>query len=87
MKSRLLNLLNALSSPVARVWAWPVAMGLASTGGLMAALLGDGTWDAVSWCLLGWPVGVCLWFGLPRPALRMPIAWPNRGKTFSRQGI
>lgn len=49
-----------------RVWHAPIAIGLATTVGLVAGLAGDGPWDAVSWVGLGLPVAVCLWFGLVR---------------------
>jgi len=42
------------------IFRWPLAIGAASAAGLLAALLGDGAWDALSWLLLAWPVGWCL---------------------------
>lgn len=35
------------------VWGWPVLYGAASAAGLLAALLGDGWLDVVSWVALG----------------------------------
>ncbi len=36
-----------------KVWFIPILLGLASLVGLISALVGDGIWDAISWCLLG----------------------------------
>lgn len=36
-----------------RIFRWPLAIGLASTLGLVAALVGDGPYDALSWIMLG----------------------------------
>ena len=46
-------------SSFARVWRWPIAIGVASTIGLVSALVGDGPWDLLSWIALGVPVAVC----------------------------
>jgi hypothetical protein len=46
-----------------KVWGAPVALALLTLGGLVAGLVGDGAWDAVSWIGLGAPILVCLWFG------------------------
>lgn len=43
-----------------RVWTWPIAIGLTSAAGLIAALLGDGWADALSWAGLGLPVLIAL---------------------------
>lgn len=54
-----------------QVFALPVAFGVLSAVGLVAALLGDGVWDAVSWLTLGAAVAACAHHGLPwrrRPA-------------------
>lgn len=48
----------------------PLLLALLSLVGLLAALLGDGPWDAVSWVGLGVPVAVIVWFVMPRPAAR-----------------
>lgn len=53
--------------PVARLWGWPIALAVASSIGLVAALVGDGIWDAVSWAGIGLPVAVSARYGLPRP--------------------
>lgn len=42
------------------IFRWPLAIGVASAAGLLAALVGDGAWDALSWALLTWPVAWCL---------------------------
>jgi hypothetical protein len=39
-----------------RVFAIPIVLALLSTIGLIAALLGDGFWDALSWLALGVPI-------------------------------
>lgn len=49
-----------------RVFAVPILVALASAVGLLAALLGDGVWDAVSWAGLGQAVLLCAWYGLRR---------------------
>jgi hypothetical protein len=36
-----------------RIFTWPLVIGVASVTGLLAALVGDGTYDALSWVLLG----------------------------------
>lgn len=39
----------------------PILIGVLSMIGLIAALVGDGVWDAVSWASLGIPVIVTVW--------------------------
>ncbi|MBK5961857.1 hypothetical protein CCR97_27145 [Rhodoplanes elegans] len=56
----------------ARIWSWPIAIALVSTAGLLAALVGDGLLDLVSWLGLGVPVAVSAWF------------WARRQKAMSR---
>lgn len=53
-----------------QVFAAPAAVGLASAVGLVAGLLGDGAWDAVSWAGLGLAVALCGWYGLGRQRVR-----------------
>ncbi|CAN5880937.1 hypothetical protein BH11PSE8_BH11PSE8_40800 [soil metagenome] len=48
------------------LWGAPIALALVTAIGLIAALVGDGAWDAASWIALGLPVAVCAWFGLRR---------------------
>lgn len=36
-----------------RIFRWPLLMALANAVGLVAALVGDGWWDVVSWMTLG----------------------------------
>lgn len=36
-----------------RLWGIPLLMGILTIIGLLSALLGDGFWDMLSWCLLG----------------------------------
>lgn len=45
-----------------QVFAVPIALGVLSAIGLVAALLGDDVWDAVSWLALGIPCLVMGWF-------------------------
>lgn len=49
-----------------RLWAWPLALGLLSSSGLLSALVSDGWGDAWSWLALGVPVAAMAWFGLRR---------------------
>jgi hypothetical protein len=42
------------------VFGQPILWAVASIIGLLAALLGDGAWDALSWVMLGAPVAVIL---------------------------
>ena len=50
------------------LWGAPIALAVLSAIGLVAALIGDGVYDAVSWIGLGLPVAVSLWYGLRRRA-------------------
>lgn len=51
------------------VFAAPTLMAVLSLVGLVAALVGDGAWDGVSWLTLGIPVAVMGWY-MVRPARR-----------------
>jgi hypothetical protein len=42
------------------VFGQPILWAVVSAIGLLAALLGDGVWDALSWIMLGAPVVVIL---------------------------
>ena len=44
------------------VWQAPLALGLLSIVGLLAALLADGFGDVVSWVALAIPVAVVVWY-------------------------
>ena len=44
-----------------QIWGPPITLGVASAIGLIAALLADGLWDAVSWIALAAPVAVGVW--------------------------
>lgn len=44
-----------------QIWMAPVVIGLLSLVGLLAALLGDGMADVLSWLALAVPVGVSVW--------------------------
>jgi hypothetical protein len=48
-------------APALALWGAPLLLALASLVGLLAALLGDGVWDALSWLGLGAPVAVTGW--------------------------
>ena len=41
---------------LAQTFAIPTLVGIASLGGLVFALVGDGAWDALSWAALALPV-------------------------------
>ncbi|PZU11835.1 hypothetical protein [Sphingomonas sp.] len=43
-----------------RIFRWPLAIGLASAVGLVAALIGDGPYDIVSWIALGLTIVVMI---------------------------
>ena len=53
------------TSLTARVWTWPIALGVTSVFGLLSALLGQGgVWWLFSWIALAAPLAVilfCLW--------------------------
>ena len=38
------------------IWTIPILLGISSLGGLISALVGDGSWDALSWLTLGIPL-------------------------------
>lgn len=44
-----------------RTWIIPVTLGLITVAGLIAALVGDGIWDAMSWVALAVPVALCIY--------------------------
>jgi hypothetical protein len=43
------------------IFLWPGIIGLVTAVGLVAALLGTGAWDAVSWAALAVPILTALW--------------------------
>lgn len=51
-----------------RTFAMPIALGLLQGVGLVAALLGDGPLDQLSWATLGLTVLVAAHYGLRRTA-------------------
>jgi hypothetical protein len=51
--------------PLSRIFAVPLALGVVSAVGLIAALVGDDLWDAVGWLGLGIPLIVTAWCLLP----------------------
>ena len=54
--------MSALPQPSGTRWRWPIVLGVATTVGLLSALLGDALWDTLSWLGLGAPVAVAAWF-------------------------
>ena len=48
------------AQPQRRIFVWPTVIGLASLTGLLSALIGDGTWNGLSWAMLAVPVGISL---------------------------
>lgn len=53
-----------MSPAFLRLWGVPVLLGVLTTIGLVAALLGDGMWDAVSGVALSLPVLLGIWHSL-----------------------
>lgn len=49
-----------------QIFAAPILVGVLSTIGLIAALVGDGWWDGVSWLTLALPVLLYFFFVLRR---------------------
>lgn len=43
-----------------QIFAVPIFLGILSGIGLLAALLGDGFWDWVSWATLAYPIWICV---------------------------
>jgi hypothetical protein len=52
-----------------QIFAAPIVIGVLSIVGLLAALIGDGWWDAVSWLSLTLPILLYLFFVLRRKRL------------------
>ncbi len=50
-----------------RIFRAPFWIGVLSLIGLVAALVGDGLFDGLSWLGLGIPVALTLWYGWWRP--------------------
>jgi hypothetical protein len=51
---------NGQSRSLWAVFRWPAVLLVVSAAGLLAALLGDGAWDAFSWAALAVPVAIGL---------------------------
>ena len=49
-----------------QIFAPPILIGILSTVGLIAALVGDGWWDGLSWASLSFPVLLYLFFTIRR---------------------
>ena len=52
-----------------QIFAGPIMVGALSIVGLLAALIGDGWWDAVSWLSLALPVLLYLFFVVRRKSV------------------
>jgi hypothetical protein len=63
------------------IFRWPLAIGIASSFGLMAALVADGNWDVLAALSLLLPTALTCWFVL-RPDHRRPAD----SRTFSDVG-
>jgi len=57
-----------MSPAFLRLWGVPLLLGIFTTIGLVAALLGDGLWDIVSGVALGVPVLLGIWHSLRKQA-------------------
>jgi hypothetical protein len=55
-----------------RLWAWPIALGVLATSGLLTALVSDTWGDWWSWAALGVPVAVIAWFAWRPSPLSKP---------------
>ena len=51
-----------------QIFALPIVIGILSTVGLIAALVGDGWWDGLSWASLSLPVLLYFFFTIRRRA-------------------
>jgi hypothetical protein len=49
-----------------QIFALPIMIGILSIVGLLAALVGDGWWDGLSWASLSLPVLLYLFFMIRR---------------------
>jgi hypothetical protein len=49
-----------------QIFAAPIVIGVLSTVGLVAALVGDGWWDGISWATLALPVLLYFFYVLRR---------------------
>jgi hypothetical protein len=49
-----------------QIFALPIMIGILSTVGLLAALVGDGWWDGLSWASLSLPVLLYFFFMIRR---------------------
>lgn len=47
---------RARRQTLSQIFGWPLVIGVLSTVGLIAALVGDGVWDGVSWLTLLLPI-------------------------------
>nr|WP_081771301.1 hypothetical protein [Methylibium sp. T29] len=55
-----------MDSIAARLWVWPVVLGVLTATGLVSALLSDAWGDVWSWFALSVPVAVMTWHGARR---------------------
>jgi len=54
--------------PLAVIFRVPLLIAALSLIGLISALVGDATWDALSWFTLGSGVAVMAWYARPKRA-------------------
>lgn len=50
----------ATNNSFIKLWGMPIVLGVLSITGLIAALVGDGIWDVLSWIALAIPVIVMI---------------------------
>lgn len=67
-----------MTQPLRRIFLVPALVGLASLIGLLAALVGDGAWDVVSWVTLGWVLVLAIGHGSGWLGRRRRRATPPR---------
>ncbi len=53
-----------------QIFGIPILLGIATTLGLGAGLIGDGGWDGAAGILLAAPLGVTAWYWQRHPGLR-----------------
>lgn len=56
-----MSALRRSQSSLRRLWGAPIVLGVLGLVGLVAALIGDGIMDAVSYLLLAVPLAVIVW--------------------------
>lgn len=51
-----------------QIFRWPMVIGFVTFFGLIAALVGDGIWNGLSWAALGLPCALAVYFMARREA-------------------